>query len=137
MQNFIEVIQESKTEYFTVTYTTGKKARMRLITNGAKIGVLQGNSKSAPVVNTALWQSIQPESAESALKRAASTCIALMYSEPSGRQLDKYFESGEYTERLVLEIARRAVKNKRLRDFLQSQYPTIYALVENQQTFSA
>ncbi len=57
-------------------------------------------------------------------KQEVSNCIALIINPPSSssRALDKYFENGEYTARLVAEIKKRAAKNTKLKDILTKQW---------------
>lgn len=129
-QTAISIIQNAGTNSFFVNGKTHKRLFVHnneIIVSFAPRSRTKGNPIDFLIVDT--WESLIPESKEQRLNRDASNAIKLMLNPPnsSSRAMDKYFEEGEYTERLVQIIKKRAKKNKRLYDLCVEQYPSILA----------
>lgn len=132
LNNAIEVAKQSKCKYYTIeTHLNGTlKKRLFISDNGNLCEYAKNMRRGGFMLNNAEvsdWHKITPDY-KTQFSKEVSACIALILNPPSSssRALDKYFENGEYTERLVAEVKKRALKNKRLYDILTNNWKWVF-----------
>lgn len=125
MEKMAEIIKNAKCEHFIIETNDGKERKRLFVTRDGAIcekrNYLRNKGYQLTSGYVFHWRNITPDY-KGQFSKEVSNCIALIKKGCTSRALDKYFENGEYTNKIVAEIKKRALKNPALYKILTNSW---------------